>query len=411
MQKLEFFEKVLRLFQHGYICDHCLGRQFAQLLSGKENYERGRSIRDFFAMLLDSGEKLESDPSNFFSYNFRFRNLEGEKKKCYVCGDLFENLDFYTGKAKEKLKEFDFNNFLVGTKLNTTLINNEEDLWEKVGIEWCEPLKSEINRLVGKKLEKELGKKVEFKNPEILIILDLKKKDVKLEVNSLYIYGEYNKLVRTIPQTRWPSGKYKTSVEQIVAKPFLKKTKGKGSKFHGAGREDIDAKCLAWRPFVLEILEPKKRNISLKKLQQEVNKSKRVQVRKLRFASGDLVEKLKSIRPDKTYRVLVVIEKEVGAKDLEKLSILKGKKIYQETPNRVLHRRADKLRKRVVKDIKWKKIGKKKIELVIKAEAGTYIKELVTGDKGRTYPSVSELLGIKTVVKELDVVKINHEKL
>ncbi|MDP6641711.1 MAG: hypothetical protein QF381_04675, partial [Nitrososphaerales archaeon] len=53
-----------------------------------------------------------------------------------------------------------------------------------------------------------------------------------------------------IPQTRWPSGKYKTSVEQIAAKPYLTKTKGTGTKFHGAGREDIYKDSAIFERFV-----------------------------------------------------------------------------------------------------------------------------------------------------------------
>jgi len=47
--------------------------------------------------------------------------------------------------------------------------------------------------------------------------------------------------------------------------------------------------------------------------------------------------------------------------------------------------------------------------LIIKAESGTYIKELVTGDDGRTTPSLAELAGVKMEVKELDVIEIGEE--
>jgi len=36
-----------------------------------------------------------------------------------------------------------------------------------------------------------------------------------------------------------------------------------------------------------------------------------------------------------------------------------------------------------------------------------YIKELISGDGGRTKPSLSELLGTETEVKELDVVDVD----
>ncbi|UCG95069.1 MAG: tRNA pseudouridine(54/55) synthase Pus10 [archaeon] len=413
MQKSDFFEKAVKILEKGYVCDHCLGRQFAQLLSGMENRERGRIIRDFLAMFLDSGDSKTYtemvDPANFSAYKFRFRDLTGpgEIPDCSICAGLFDNLDFYLKKAVKNIKGLEFSNFLVGTKIDRKLLRNEENLWERVGIEWCEPIKAEINRLVGKALEKKLRKTVEFNNPEVLVLVNLRKRDIDLEINSLYIYGEYNKHGK-IPQTRWPSGKYKTSVEQIAAKPVLGMTKGKGSKFHGAGREDIDARCLAWRPFVLEILEPRKRKVRLRRILAEINRSKKIQVKNLKIVNSNLVEKIKEIRPEKTYRVIVKTKDELG--DLKRLSLLNGKRIYQETPTRVMHRRADRLRKREIKDIKWKKLAKKKLELTIRTEAGTYVKEFVSGDKGRTYPSISETLGTRAQVEKLDVLKIHRKK-
>ena len=46
------------------------------------------------------------------------------------------------------------------------------------------------------------------------------------------------------------------------------------------------------------------------------------------------------------------------------------------------------------------------LRLRIFAEAGTYIKEFINSDGGRTKPSVSELLGCKAVCEELDVTGI-----
>jgi len=203
--------------------------------------------------------------------------------------------------------------------------------------------------------------------------------------------------------------KYKTSVEQEIAKPILKITRGSDQKLHASGREDIDALCLGWRAFVIEISEPKKRKINLKELQKEINKSKKVKVKSLKFADTNTVKKVKEAKPDKTYRAVVVLEKPATKSELAKLKKLKGI-IRQKTPQRVLHRRSDKLRQRAVKQIKYKILGKKKIEITVTAESGLYIKELISGDEGRTEPSVSKLLGQKAVCKQLDVVKIESIK-
>jgi len=81
--------------------------------------------------------------------------------------------------------------------------------------------------------------------------------------------------------------------------------------------------------------------------------------------------------------------------------------IEQRTPIRVSHRRADKVRKRSVKKITVKKIDSKILELTIECEGGLYIKELISGDEGRTQPSVSSLLGTPARCVELDVLEVN----
>ena len=47
--------------------------------------------------------------------------------------------------------------------------------------------------------------------------------------------------------------------------------------------------------------------------------------------------------------------------------------------------------------------------LEIETESGTYIKELVTGDEGRTQPNISDLLDDTCVVETLDVIEVKGE--
>lgn len=53
-------------------------------------------------------------------------------------------------------------------------------------------------------------------------------------------------------------------------------------------------------------------------------------------------------------------------------------------------------------------LGNKEASLTIKTESGTYIKELISSDNGRTKPSISEILGMKCKVKELDVLGVEY---
>jgi tRNA pseudouridine synthase 10 len=66
----------------------------------------------------------------------------------------------------------------------------------------------------------------------------------------------------------------------------------------------------------------------------------------------------------------------------------------------------DKIRKRKVKDIKYKLLSSKRAEFTIKAQSGLYIKELINGDEGRTQPSISDLIKNKVKKIDLDVIRI-----
>ena len=403
---MQIQEKAKRIMQQP-VCDSCLGRQFAQLLSGYTNVERGKLLRTIVAMSIDKEEaSLDVDLSNFHGVSFHKLDLKSvEKKKCSVCEGILENLGKIADKVAKEARKYEFSTFLVGTKISFDLISREESLWERVGIDYCEPIKAELNRELGKLVEKRVSAGYHSR-PDINFIVGLPEGVVKTELNPLFIYGEYQKLVRGIPQTKWPSKKYKTSIEEIMAKPFMLTTGGKGHKLHGLGREDIDARCLGWRPFVLEILEPKKRKINLNALVKKIGKG--IKVRNLRLSDIAEVRRIKEERADKTYKAIIVCEN-VTRDDLKKLAKLVGN-IKQKTPERVLHRRADKFRARQLKSLKTKFKNNRQFGIVARCEAGLYVKELISGDNGRTVPSVSSILGQTCVCKELDVMEIHNAK-
>jgi tRNA pseudouridine synthase 10 len=359
------------------LCDNCLGRQFAQLSTGLTNRRRGEMVR----------EELDKKPAS----------------GCRVCNGFFGNLERWADEAAEKLECYEYGTFAVGTRAGHAITRAEESLWEEAGIEHCEPFRSESNREFGKVLEKRIGKEVDEKNPDMLVLLDLDKNEIQLSIRSVYVYGLYKKMVRGIPQTKWD--KYPVTVEDIIAKPFMEVLEGKGHSLHCAGREDIDALCLVGRPFVLEIESPKKRKLDLKSMEKLVNRGGKVEIEGIRPSSRQEVIEVKSMRPDKKYRLLVEFEKAPTAKGIESLKSLVGP-INQQTPTRVMHRRADLLRKKKVKSIECRKVTKTRYEIFIRGDAGLYAKEFVHGDAGRTKPSVAEKLGIAAKVLELDVVKI-----
>lgn len=394
------------------ICDHCLGRQFAQLGHGLENYERGAIVREY--------EELEE--SDFLRENIPEDAEIGTN--CDYCQKVFQKLEYYTDMVVDSFDRYELNTFLIGIRPPEDVVEKEEKLWEESGVEWTEPIKTELSRLIGKKIEERTGLEVNFERADIMAVIDMRdgKDRIELQVNSLLVYGKYNKYSREIPQTEWPcnncrgSGcdecdwtgyQYMTSVQQEIQEPFIRDTKGIEAKFHGAGREDINVKCLGKREFVLELIEPLNRELDLEALEEEVNEnSDKIEIFDLQFTHSDKPAEIKQKHADKTYNAEVEVEDEIREQDLEKLDELVVK-VEQDTPERVEHRRAAKTRVREVIQISYEYKDENHFKLKIKAQAGTYIKELIHSDEGRTQPSVAGLLDTEAECTKLDVIGID----
>ncbi len=410
---LEIARKIIREGP-GPICNHCLGRQFAKVYSGISNERRGEILRE----ILGPGVGAEGEEGG----------MEGGGGKCWVCNGLFTELNKWVRLALKKLECYECNTFLVGTKVSGMLIENEELLWEIAGALFAEPLKAELNREVGKRIEEETGKRVDFDTPEVVVILNLWEGDVELQVNPVFIYGRYRKYKRGIPQTRWfcrechgegcPhcnfTGKmYPESVEELIKASILDLFGARDMILHGCGREDIDARMLgSGRPFVAELKEPRRRRVDLQTVEKRVNEANRakVEVCGLRYVRRGAVAQLKSANAKKTYRMRVELSKGVPEADLRRaVKELAGAMIEQRTPSRVLHRRADLIRYRRIYNCKLLDWHIRECELEVKSDGGLYVKELISGDGGRTRPNFSDLLGrgIEARVKELDVIDVD----
>jgi tRNA pseudouridine synthase 10 len=383
------------------LCDSCLGRLFAKVGRGFENRNRGVIARQILAL-----------PS-----------LDNEAN-CHICKGLTSRMDLFAELAVDAFVDWEYTTFLIGTKFEPEVLAAEETVWAEAGAGQTEPIKAEFNREIGKRVEKLVGKEAEFLKPDIVAVIDTTYESVDVQVASLYIYGRYRKFSREIPQTRWPcrecrgkgcprcheTGKmYPDSVEELVGRVALKHANGKDHSFHGMGREDIDALMLGnGRPFILEIKEPKVRSLDFKTLQEEVNAStEMIQISEIRASNGDEVVRIKSARPLKSYRVHAVFSAPVSEENLKEVVVsLGGTNIAQQTPNRVMHRRADLNRDRKVVTIETKLLNPCEAVFDITAEAGTYIKEFIHGDGGRTVPSIAGELGVGCEVRTLDVLNI-----
>ena len=85
----------------------------------------------------------------------------------------------------------------------------------------------------------------------------------------------------------------------------------------------------------------------------------------------------------------------------------KGLVVQQKTPLRVLHRRSLLVRPKCIHSMEVEIVNKHFITLRLDTQAGTYIKEFVTGDMGRTRPSFGDLMGCEADILQLDVEQVH----
>ncbi|MHB9287864.1 tRNA pseudouridine(54/55) synthase Pus10 [Halobacteriales archaeon Cl-PHB] len=418
------------IMESGPVCDACLGRPFADRSFGLTNDDRGHSLRVAAA--------LEDDA-----------DFEAFEEGCWVCEDECSRYDWWATQAATAVRGYDFDTYQVGTRVPPLLEENDRLLREEAGLdpEAGELLKSEYNREVGKRFGRETGTEVDFERPDVMVLCDLATDEVEVTVNSAFVYGRYRKLERDIPQTEWPCRecnetgikrgeecpgcdgtgyRYDRSVEELTAPVVAEAMDGAEATFHGAGREDVDALMLGGgRPFVIEVDEPRVRNVDVEALERDIDDfaDGAVEVEGLRLATHEMVERVKEHAASKTYRMDVTFAQPVDAEALQKAIVaLDGATIHQDTPERVSHRRAAKTRTREVYEMGGQLVdegaedggGDKPDEstravLEVHGEGGLYVKELVSSDDGRTEPSLAGELGVDAEVTALDVLEVTGE--
>ncbi|SEH49780.1 tRNA pseudouridine synthase 10 [Halopenitus malekzadehii] len=442
----------------GPVCDACLGRLVADRSFGLTNADRGRSLRTALALARD--EPFEPP----------------EPDDCWVCEGRCTEFDDWADRAAAAVEGIAFDTYNVGTRAPPLIEENDRFLREECGLDpdAGEAFNSEFNREVGKRVGRLTDAEVSFDRPHVQFTIDLAEDRIDAKVNSAFVYGRYRKLERDIPQTEWPcrechgSGRdgrepcehcggtgylYEHSVEEYVAPIVEDVMDGTDAVFHGAGREDVDARMLGTgRPFVVEVEEPRRRRVDVERLESDVNAFAEgaVEVEGLRLATYEMVERVKQLDASKRYRAFVAFDEAVDPEDLRAAATeLEGSTIEQYTPNRVDHRRASLTREREVYDVTVHEsladlpdrsdptdgtsvddtidtaVPRSRAEealpdfdpddprhaiVDIHGEGGLYIKELVSSDEGRTEPSLAGLLDVGATVIHLDVLAVAGEE-
>ncbi|XP_041970385.1 tRNA pseudouridine synthase Pus10 [Aricia agestis] len=259
-----------------------------------------------------------------------------------------------------------------------------------------------------------------------------------------YLAARYVKLSRNLPQSPWVlEGRrvLPSSVQEIIFAPIAKLYKFDADaaesrlKFVAAGREDVDVRCLGdGRPFAVEVTDPTRELTAaeLERVCEEISQSGDVVVTTFQPITRDDLVQLKKGEETKckTYEALCIKLSHrddenlpedapitVTDSDIERMNAFRNTaagdviklNIQQKTPIRVLHRRPLLTRTRQILDFTAEKVpGQQQLfKIRVRTSAGTYVKEWVHGEYGRTQPSLGEAIGARVDMLALDVTAVH----
>ena len=282
------------------------------------------------------------------------------------------------------------------------------------GKHWKRGRKADVNNVsVKRALEKATAQDCERLLPRTE---DLCSFSVEYSHKPLYVAGRYNKFSRVLPQTPWLIDgvrKGESSVQELICARVAEFVSADETKFSSSGREDVDVRMLgSGRPFLLELVNPRKPSLATEELallQDSINSSTRdIAVRGLAVVGRETASLLKEGEEDKQkrYSALIWTSQELVPSDVDFLADIKDLKLQQKTPIRVLHRRTLATRERTVYSLRGEFADSHHFRLFLSTQAGTYIKEFVHGDFGRTQPNLRGLMGQEVDILTLDVEEI-----
>ncbi|GIL84532.1 hypothetical protein Vretifemale_13096, partial [Volvox reticuliferus] len=223
----------------------------------------------------------------------------------------------------------------------------------------------------------------------------------------LLLAGRYCKLRRHMPQSPWfilgtgariGGRSVQEAIEHFVLPLYGTLT----AKMITGGREDADVRMLgSGRPFILELqgaLRGHPPPETLRCLEQHMRDSNcGVTVQGLTACGPASLDAIKAAEEhkEKTYRALCWAETPPEEEDLQALVAMGRLEVAQDTPVRVLHRRAAKIRPKWVRVESASAVQGQPHYFVIqlRTQAGAYVKEFCHGDFGRCRPSLGGLLG------------------
>ena len=359
------------------LCENCLGRLFSKQLHLSSNELLGKKLR---------------------------KNTNSVQK-CYICKNLFDNLNHFLKLMLDASSNYSFSSFSVGAMIKPSVIDRDDYIRSKYKLKGIDSVKTDISKELRKLFSRKTKKTVDFLDPDVTFTINLKDESCQIRSKSISFSGRYIKTLRGISQKQKScencSGKgCRTchfhgisefdSIEGIISQFLFKKFGGSTAKFTWIGGEDKSSLVLGTgRPFFVKIKNPHRRNSKLTSVTFDFLKITNLKI---------IPESPK--KPLKFYSSIelkISTEDEIDSKNLKKLKDLQKHPI-------VVYEKSGKRSEKKVFSVKYKKNSSNAFTLFITAEGGLPVKRFVNSDD--VSPGISQILNTSCMCQEFDFLDI-----
>ena len=381
--------------------------------------------------------KLVIKFSSIFNFIFWFINTKITKIsnlnlnhifECDTIRQIFVNkyTKFFSDKLEKKFDNNEYNrdiDLIINYDLNDIIYQKfNEVIYNSIKNKENKNINNILNKNTGRAIIKSITNEIcdiDILYNNLSSIFSLKNIISNFNINfilsptPLYISGNYIKLSREIGQNHFDRDFNLSSIDEEIKKFFSKiflNSEKNDYVLSASGREDRNVRMLGTgRNFIYEIFNSRKKfGINFEKINQQFNEqNKLVKIKNLQLSNKSTYNKIKKEENAKIKKYLAVI---YCNKKIEKNvinNLIKENEnliINQITPIRVLHQRSLKQRiKQIISIKEIEKVNEHFFIIEITASAGTYIKEFINGDFGRTYPNLGSLLNCECDILQLDV--------
>ena len=367
---------ISKIFKNYDLCEYCAGRLISKFTGKSSSKLLGKKYLKKFSKSSDT--------------------------KCYICKNIFQNLDIMLSNIYEKSNNIDFKTFNLGLTLKNSFLEKDDYIKSKFKIKGIENIKFGISKEMAKKISQKTKSKRILVDPEMFIQANFKDDSCTIRTKPIFIYGRYNKKIRKLPQKQLSCKKCNgigchncdfkgfeniESIEGKISNFLIKKFDGTQVKINWIGGEDQSSLVLGkGRPFFVKILNPKKRNRILRKSL----KLEDISLLDLKKISA---QPKGSIPFKSKVSIIVDTKKPISLIQLKKLQNLENSKIHDPSKDK-------KGNSRQIYEIHYKKLGKNSFLLDLFADGGISLKSFIQNSD--VTPNVSELLENSCKCKSLD---------